>query len=89
MTMTTDNFTELKRLFDAEVERMRVKTTKIPAHLGGGRDGGLAEAAIFIKLLDGYSYSEAIVIFRKFMNRVDSLNRKTFKINAAEVEDVL
>jgi len=84
--MTTDNFTELKKLFDAECERLKVKTAKVKAHLGGGEH--LAPAAAIVKLLDGYTLKECNDILRSSFSIVDRRS-KTFKINAEEIEDVL
>jgi len=80
-----ENFVELKKLFDAEVERVAVKTSKIPAHLGGGER--LAKAIVFINLLDGCSYEEARKIFRSLGAAFDEISRETFKVRASEVED--
>jgi|GEM_PF-6255370 len=87
MVNAPDNFTELKRLFDAEVERIKENTAKIPAHLGGGEHR--APAITFVKLLDGCSLQECNQILRSASSIIGSVNSKNFKINAVEVEDVL
>jgi len=82
--MTQDNFTELKRLFDAECERLKEKTNKRLAHMGGGEHR--APALAVVMLLDGCSLNETERILKAAQSIVYSANSKYFKINAAEVE---
>jgi len=91
MVNSNDNFTELKRLFDAECERLKVETDKVKAHLGGGEH--LTPAVTLVKLLDGHSLDKTKKILSSSFHIVDRLvdkaNREAFKINAVEVEGVL